>query len=157
MTALTPYTLLVQMGSAKYGGFVLGTGALSCMLELAATAALHVSLPSGPYGLIFANFVTFALTVPPLQRFTLFGRQLTDKVRMRTLDPKLSLDASSLIRSVCKILGLKCSWKLCQLGKGERSRLKRARQRARGVVFSSKCGLTWFGDSSRSSPDFTGC
>lgn len=73
------------MGSAKYGGFVLGTGALSFLLELAAAAALHVSAPSGPYGLIFANFVTFALTVPPLQRFSLFGRQLPDKVCTQTL------------------------------------------------------------------------
>ena len=71
------------MGSANYGGFVLGTGALSFLLELAAAAALRVSVPSGPYGLIFANFVTFALTVPPMQRFTLFGQQLTDKARPR--------------------------------------------------------------------------
>ena len=68
------------MGSRKYGGFVAGTAAVSFLLEWAASAALRVALPSGPYGLIFANFVTFALAVPPLQKFTLFGRQLTDKV-----------------------------------------------------------------------------
>ena len=72
------------MGSAKYGGFVLGTGALAYLLELAAVSLLRLRMPSGPYGLIFANFVTFALTVPPLQRFTLFGRPFTDKVRART-------------------------------------------------------------------------
>lgn len=68
------------MGSAKYGGYILGTAALSYILELAATTVLHVSVPSGPYGIIFANFVTFALTIPPLQHFTLFGKELTDKV-----------------------------------------------------------------------------
>ena len=67
------------MGSRKYGGYVAGTAAVSLLLEWAASAAFRAVLPSGPYGLIFANFVTFALAVPPLQKFTLFGRQLTDK------------------------------------------------------------------------------
>ena len=70
------------MGSGKYGGFLLGTVGVSCLLEWAASAALRVATPSGPYGLIFANFVTFALAVPPLQKFTLFGRQLSDKVHL---------------------------------------------------------------------------
>jgi len=35
---------------------------------------------SGPYGLLFSCFVPFALEVPPLHRFTLFGLRLTDKV-----------------------------------------------------------------------------
>ncbi len=74
----------MQMGSRKYGGFVVGTAAVSLLMEWAASAALRTALPSGPYALIFANFVTFALTVPPLQKFTLFGRQLSDKVRLST-------------------------------------------------------------------------
>ena len=79
------------MGSARYGGFVLSTVGLSYLLELAAAATLHLRPSSGPYGLIFANFVTFALAVPPLQRFTLFGRQLTDKVRPLLLLAKLAI------------------------------------------------------------------
>ena len=63
---------------------MLGTMGVACLLEWAASTALRVALPSGPYGLIFANFVTFALAVPPLQKFTLFGRQLSDKVRVRS-------------------------------------------------------------------------
>ncbi len=35
---------------------------------------------SGPYGFLFSCFVPFALDVPPLHRFQVFGVRLTDKV-----------------------------------------------------------------------------
>ncbi|KAL3161067.1 hypothetical protein ABBQ38_009450 [Trebouxia sp. C0009 RCD-2024] len=68
-----------QRGSAKHGACVASTLAISYGLQSALAAAFSVVLPSGPYGLIFANFVPFALDIPPAQRFTLLGLPMTDK------------------------------------------------------------------------------
>lgn len=54
-----------------------------CKLNLrcarCSVSACRWRLPSGPYGLLFSCFVPFALEVPPLHRFQLFGLRLTDK------------------------------------------------------------------------------
>ena len=70
-----------QRGSAKHGACVASTLAISYALQSAVSAALSIVLPSGPYGLIFANFIPFTLDIPPAQHFTLFGIPMTDKVR----------------------------------------------------------------------------
>ena len=68
-----------QRGSAKHGACVASTLTISYALQSVASAALSTALPSGPYGLIFANFVPFMLDIPPAQNFTLFGLPMTDK------------------------------------------------------------------------------
>ena len=68
-----------QRGSSKHGACVASTLAISYALQSVVSAALATVLPSGPYGLIFANFVPFTLDVPPAQNFTLFGLPMTDK------------------------------------------------------------------------------
>lgn len=68
-----------QRGSAKHGACVVSTLAINYALQSVVSAALSTVLPSGPYGLIFANFVPFVLDIPPAQNFTLFGLPMTDK------------------------------------------------------------------------------
>lgn len=55
---------------------------LGYILEKAAVRLLKLRvLPYGPYPLIFANFVPFFFDVPCTQRFSIFGINLSDKVR----------------------------------------------------------------------------
>lgn len=72
-----------QRGSAKHGACVASTLAISYALQSVVSAVLSTALPSGPYGLIFANFVPFTLSIPPAQHFTLFGLPMTDKASTR--------------------------------------------------------------------------
>ena len=53
---------------------------LSQVVQIALTSLTPWKLHSGPYALLAANFVTFLAEIPPVQRFTLFGINLTDKV-----------------------------------------------------------------------------
>jgi hypothetical protein len=71
-----------QLGSSKYGGFAVATLAFSFLGQLAVSSFFSLPLTSGPYSLIYANFVTFALDVPPVQSFSVLGRRVTDKVSL---------------------------------------------------------------------------
>ena len=71
-----------QRGSAKHGASTASILAISYALQTAVTSATATALPAGPYGLIFASFVPFAVDVPPAQRFSLFGLPMTDKARI---------------------------------------------------------------------------
>lgn len=70
-----------QLGPTKYAGyaaFVL-IGSLVCKLLL--RKLFHLQTASGPIPLIFANFVAFAVDVPPTACFSAMGWRCTDKVR----------------------------------------------------------------------------
>lgn len=70
-----------QLGSAKYGAFLVLAGASSKLLELGLLGRLlGVRCASGPYTAVFANFVGFLADVPCTQRFSVFGWPMTDKV-----------------------------------------------------------------------------
>lgn len=91
-----------QMGTAKFGGRLLATTGLSCLLRLAAGQLFRWHHASGPYGFLFSCFVPFALNVPPLHRFQLFGLRLTDKafvwaagLQMLLSTPRLSAPAGA--------------------------------------------------------------
>lgn len=89
-----------QRGSAKHGACVASTLAISYTLQSAVSTALSLVLPSGPYGLIFANFVPFVLDIPPAQNFTLFGLPMTDKASTPLQSDPPQPDEPSLLRHV---------------------------------------------------------
>ena len=68
-----------QSGSAKHAALV----GLSIGLQLLILILLpwSMQLPSGPLPFIFASLTLFTLETPAMQRFSLFGARLTDKVR----------------------------------------------------------------------------
>ncbi len=67
------------MGTAKYGAYSLFVAAAGFAAQAALAAAARPAAP-GPYPLLFANMVAFFLEVPPLQRFSVAGITLSDKV-----------------------------------------------------------------------------
>jgi len=80
---LTYYFRLLerQMGISKYSAYALISYVIGYAFEagFSATAA-HRTCASGLYPLIFANMVAFFLEVPSLQRFSVTGFSLSDKI-----------------------------------------------------------------------------
>lgn len=68
-----------QMGTAKYGAYTLLVAAAGFAVQAALAAAQRPAAP-GPYPLLFANMVAFFLEVPALQRFSVAGVTLSDKI-----------------------------------------------------------------------------
>lgn len=91
-----------QRGSARHGACVASTLAISYALQSALSAGVSAAFPSGPYGLIFANFVSFTLDIPPAQHFTLFGLPMTDKAS--TSDPSYPVHAFQGSCNICATL-----------------------------------------------------
>ena len=81
-TMLTYYFRLLerQMGTGKYSAYALVTCGLAYAIEAALSALFQRPSASGPYPLLFANLVAFFLEVPPLQKFTFLGVNVSDKV-----------------------------------------------------------------------------
>jgi hypothetical protein len=80
---LTYYFRLLerQMGTSKYGAYALICCGIGYAIEAGlATTAAHRTSASGLYSLLFANMVAFFLEVPSLQRFSVLGISLSDKV-----------------------------------------------------------------------------
>ena len=69
-----------QMGTGKYGAYTLITFLLGMAVQGALATFVNRPSASGLYPLIFANMVAFFLEVPSLQRSTVLGINLSDKV-----------------------------------------------------------------------------
>ncbi|KAK9795850.1 hypothetical protein WJX73_004441 [Symbiochloris irregularis] len=106
-TALLYYFRLFerQWGAVKYGSFsgiVLG---LSIAGESLAVRLLRWSPIPGPYPLIFANFIPFFLDVPPTQRFTVLGINLSDKAFIYLAGVQLLVGSrGSFLGAACGLL-----------------------------------------------------
>ncbi|XP_042391577.1 rhomboid-like protein 20 [Zingiber officinale] len=70
-----------QIGSNKYSVFVLFNLVASTFFQIVALGLLKDSqvLASGPYGFIFASFVSFYFDIPVTSRFHMFGLNLSNK------------------------------------------------------------------------------
>eukprot|EP00884_Botryococcus_braunii_P010444 jgi/Botrbrau1/19400/Bobra.0338s0028.1 len=68
-----------QLGPAKYAGFALATLLTPLIGQIVLSKLLHWPRSSGPFSLIYANFVTFVLDVPPMQSFSVLGWRFTEK------------------------------------------------------------------------------
>ena len=82
-SALLYYFRLIERhyGSTKYGSYAVITCGAAFTLQLLSQRLLERPTASGMYPLIFANVVSFVFDVPALQRFSVFGWHMTDKVR----------------------------------------------------------------------------
>lgn len=83
------------MGSSKYGAYVLFITAVGNALQRLSLLALQKASATGPYPLLFANLVGFALEVPPLQTFSVLGIDMSDKMFVYILGIQLLLAAGS--------------------------------------------------------------
>ena len=68
-----------RMGSRKFAAFAASITVMSAVGQYAASRLLDRSFDSGPFGIIFACFVPFLLTVPSVEFFDFLGMRLSDK------------------------------------------------------------------------------
>jgi hypothetical protein len=73
-----------QHGSSKYGACVCAITGIAYILQLALTKVLGSStqLSTGPFAIIFAGIIQFAMDIPATSRFTVLGIRMNDKVSM---------------------------------------------------------------------------
>ncbi len=69
-----------QMGSGKYGAFLLFTGAVSKLMEHVSMRVCGLAGRMGPFNAVFANMINYLIDIPAVQHFSLFGMPLNDKV-----------------------------------------------------------------------------
>ncbi len=71
-----------QQGSSKYGAYVCATTGIAYIVQLAASKVLGAGahLSTGPFAVIFAGIIQFAMDIPATSRFTVLGVRMNDKV-----------------------------------------------------------------------------
>ena len=80
---LTSTTLERQAGSSQHASFVCVALAIHAVIE---SFDLHKGLlTTGPLPCLFASMTLYMLETPSIQRFTLLGMQLTEKVGQSAL------------------------------------------------------------------------
>lgn len=80
-----------QLGSARYGSFVVTTWGMSMIFQALLFKLLGKASATGPYTLIFANLVNFAFDIPHLHTFNVLGLRMTDKAFIYLLGLQLLL------------------------------------------------------------------
>lgn len=68
-----------QMGTGKYAAYVLAASGISFTLQAVVSSLWHRPSASGLYPILFSNLVAFFLEVPPLQKFSFLGINMSDK------------------------------------------------------------------------------
>lgn len=96
-----------QLGTGKYGAFVVVSGVASKLMEVSLGRLLALKAPAGPYSLIFANYVNYFMDVPSTQRFRVFGWPMTDKAFLYLAGIQLFFSApkSSFMAAACGFFG----------------------------------------------------
>lgn len=94
-----------QSGSTRFGSFAFLVSTLSWGLQMSLHFAYgwQKTLTSGPYGIIFASFVSFIFDIPPSFRFTVLGMNFSDKVDMLFIGMNTTLINSSIERTASRI------------------------------------------------------
>lgn len=98
-------------GTPKFTGYAF----ISCMSSILVHFALFIvfkplpfaQLRPGPYGLIFSLLWRYAIEIPPISKFTIFGISMTDKIFIYALALQLLLSSppSSTAAGISGLLG----------------------------------------------------
>eukprot|EP00210_Caulerpa_lentillifera_P003313 g3164.t1 len=96
-----------QTGSRKFGAYAVVVSTISFGLQSAIETAYKLKpLPSGPYGFIFASFLSLVFDIPPSQRLSFCGVPLSDKAftYIMGLPLMFSNGTASMMAAACGVL-----------------------------------------------------
>lgn len=95
-----------QMGSRKYGAFLIYCSIIGYGIQSLALKWIHRESATGLYPIIFANMVGYYLDIPPQSSFSALGISLSDKsfIYLLAMQMMMSVSGKSFVSAMSGIL-----------------------------------------------------